>query len=324
MELDGLMRRHLGSDRVLLTGGGGFLGSFLRERLEGNVVALCTPRSRDYDLRDESVVHRLFEEFRPTLVVHAAVHLRGIGYMAQHPAEIFDDNVRMNFLIQEASRRYGVRKFVGIGTICSYPKFAEVPFREEQLWDGLPEEVLGPYGLAKKFMLVQTQTYAKQYGFNGIHLLLVNTYGPRDHFSDEGGHVIPALIMRFWNAARLGQPEVVCWGDGSPTRDFLYVEDAAEGVLRATALYDSPEPVNLGAGVEISMKELSELIAELTGFKGRIVWDTTRPNGQPRRMLDTSKAAERFGFRASTPFREGLRRTIAWYQDEYLPNQATC
>lgn len=319
MSITELVRERLGGDRVLLTGGGGFLGSFLRERLDGSVAALAVPRSRDSDLRDESVVRRLFEEFHPTLVLHAAVHLRGIGYMAQRPAEIFDDNARMNFLIQEASRRFGVRKFVGVGTICSYPKFADVPFREEQLWDGLPEEALGPYGLAKKFMLVQTQAYAKQYGFNGIHLLLVNTYGPRDHFSDEAGHVIPALIMRFAEAARLGNREVVCWGDGSPTRDFLYVEDAADGVLRATALYDSPEPVNVGAGMEISMKALSELIAELTGFDGQIVWDTSRPNGQPRRMLDTSKAAERFGFRASTPFREGLRRTIAWYRDEYLP-----
>jgi len=179
----------------------------------------------------------------------------------------------------------------------------------------LPEEAVGPYGLAKKFMLAQTQAYAKQYGFNGIHLLLVNLYGPRDHFSEEAAHVIPALIMRFCGAVQLGKPEVVCWGDGSPTRDFLYVEDAAEGILRATALYDSPEPVNLGAGMEISLKELAELIAELTGFTGRIVWDTTRPSGQPRRMLDTTKAAERFGFRATTPFREGLRRTIAWYRE---------
>lgn len=321
MNLDELIGEHLGADRVLLTGGGGFLGSFLRERLEGKVAALATPRSWEYDLRDETAVRRLFETFRPTLVLHAAVHLRGIGYMAQRPAEIFDDNVRMNFFVQEASRRFGVRKFVGIGTICSYPKFAEVPFREEHLWDGLPEEVLGPYGLAKKFLLVQTQTYAKQYGFNGIHLLLGNIYGPRDHFSEEWGHVIPALIARFGEAVRIGKSEVVCWGDGSPTRDFLYVEDAVEGVLRATALYDSPEPVNIGAGEETSMKELAELIAELTGFRGRIVWDTRRPQGQPRRRLDTSKAAERFGFRASTPLREGLKRTIAWYRDEYLPSR---
>jgi GDP-L-fucose synthase len=305
---------HLGQDRVLLTGGGGFLGSFIRERLEGHVAALSVPRSRTHDLRREEVVVRLFDDFRPTLVIHAAAHGGGIGHNAKHPAKIFDDNVRMNFLVLEQARLAGVRKFVGVGSICSYPKFTPAPFRETNLWDGYPEETNAAYGLAKKMMLVQSQAYAQEYGLNAVHLLLVNLYGPRDDFSEERSHVIPALIRRFEEARREGAPEVVCWGDGTPTREFLYVEDAAEGILRAAALYDSPEPVNLGSGQEIAIRELAETIAELTGYCGRIVWDTSRPNGQPRRMLDTSRADEEFGFRARTSFSEGLRRTVDWYR----------
>lgn len=305
----------LAGERVLLTGGAGFLGSAVAGELDGRVEEVFVPRSRDYDLRTESAVDRVYRDFRPTLVIHAAAVVGGIGYNRDAPATIFDDNARMNLFLLAKAREHGARKFVGIGTICSYPKVPpSIPFREEELWDGYPEETNAPYGFAKKLLLVQGQAYAQQYGYNATHLLLVNLYGPGDNFDEASSHVIPALIRRFTEARDEGRDEVVCWGDGTPTREFLFVEDGARGVVRAAALYDSPEPVNVGSGFEISTRELAETIAEVVGFEGRIGWDTSRPNGQPRRLLDTSRAHREFGFRAETSFRDGLRRTIDWYE----------
>ena len=315
MDVDALVSEHLAHERILLTGGGGFLGSYIRTHLDGRVAALYIPRRREYDLRREADVDRLFDDCNPTLVIHAAALVGGIAFMKTHPATIFDDNSRMNFLVLDRSRRLGARKFVGVGSVCAYPKFAAVPFREDALWDGYPEETNAPYGLSKKLMLIQSQAYAQEYGYNAVHLLLVNLYGPRDDFSAERSHVIPALIRRFDDAATSGDNEVVCWGDGTPTREFLYVEDAAEGILRASALYDSPDPVNLGSGFEITIRHLAETIAEAVGFEGRITWDTSKPNGQPRRLLDTSRAEAQFGFRAKTPFADGIRRVVAWYRE---------
>ncbi len=301
--------------RVCVTGGAGFLGSFVVEKLrERGATEIFVPRKRDYDLVQHEAVVRLLEEARPDVVIHLAAHVGGIGANRLHPAEFFYDNLMMGVQLMHESWKRGVQKFVAIGTVCAYPKYTPVPFKEDDLWNGYPEETNAPYGLAKKMLLVQAQAYRQQYGFNAIYLLPVNLYGPRDNFDLETSHVIPALIRKMIEAQERGEKQVVLWGDGSPTREFLYVEDAAEGIVLATERYDGPEPVNLGSGQEIAIKDLAELIAKLTGFSGEIVWDTTKPNGQPRRALDTSRAKKYFGWEAKTPFEEGLRRTIAWYR----------
>jgi GDP-L-fucose synthase len=272
------------------------------------------PRSREYDLREREAIRQLLADARPDLVIHLAARVGGIGANREHPAEFFYDNLLMGVQLLHESWRAGVAKFVALGTVCAYPRHTPVPFKEEDLWNGYPEETNAPYGMAKKMLLVQSQSYREQYGYNSIFLLPVNLYGPRDNFDLQTSHVIPALIRKCVEARESGTDEIVAWGDGSPTREFLYVEDAAEGILLAAERYNSSDPVNLGSAYEISIRELTELVARLTGFNGRIVWDTSKPNGQPRRKLDTSRARERFGFVAHTPFEEGLRRTIAWYE----------
>jgi len=305
----------LADKRILVTGGAGFLGRHVVEILQGRGCREITvPRRSEYDLTREEAVERLYRDARPAVVIHLAAAVGGIGVNARNPGRFFYENLVMGSMMMEYARRTGVEKFVGIGTICAYPKFAPVPFREDDLWDGYPEETNAAYGLAKKMLLVQGQAYRQQYGFRAIHLLPVNLYGPGDNFDPETSHVIPAIIRKCLGAVKRGDREIVCWGDGTPTREFLYVEDCAQAIVLATERYDGAEPVNVGAGFEISIKALVELIAELTGFRGRVMWDTTKPNGQPRRSLDTSRAWEAFGFRARTPFREGLERTVAWYR----------
>lgn len=304
--------------RVVVTGGAGFLGSFVVEKLqERGASDVIVPRSKDYDLRRLDAVQRTLTDARPDIVIHLAARVGGIGANRAHPAEFFYDNLMMGTQLFHESWRAGVGKFVAIGTVCAYPKFTPVPFKEENLWDGYPEETNAPYGLAKKMLLVQSQAYRQQYGYNSIFLLPVNLYGPRDSFDPEKSHVIPALIRKCIEARECGDDHIVAWGTGSPTREFLYVEDAAEGILLAAERYDGSDPVNLGSGMEISIKDLMHLIARLTGFEGDIVWDTSKPDGQPRRCLDTSKAEQLFGFRATTPFEEGLRRTVEWYEREW-------
>lgn len=302
--------------RLLVTGGAGFLGQHVvrvfRKKGWGEIVA---PLRAEYDLTRETHVERLYRETRPEVVIHLAAVVGGIGANRAEPGRFFYENLMMGTLLMEHARRAGVKKFVGVGTICSYPKFTPVPFREEDLWNGFPEETNAPYGLAKKMLLVQGQAYRQQYGFNAIHLLPVNLYGPGDRFDLKRSHVIPALIRKCLEAVERGEPQITAWGDGTPTREFLYVEDCAEALATATERYDRPEPVNIGSGREISIKELAEMIAGLCGFKGRILWDAAQPNGQPRRCLDTRHAREAFGFQAVTDFREGLRRTIAWYRE---------
>jgi len=301
--------------RVVVTGGAGFLGGFVVERLrELAPASIVAPRSREYDLREREAIRQLLADARPDLVIHLAARVGGIGANREHPAEFFYDNLLMGVQLLHESWRAGVAKFVALGTVCAYPRHTPVPFKEEDLWNGYPEETNAPYGMAKKMLLVQSQSYREQYGYNSIFLLPVNLYGPRDNFDLQTSHVIPALIRKCVEARESGTDEIVAWGDGSPTREFLYVEDAAEGILLAAERYNSSDPVNLGSAYEISIRELTELVARLTGFNGRIVWDTSKPNGQPRRKLDTSRARERFGFVAHTPFEEGLRRTIAWYE----------
>ena len=301
--------------RVLITGGAGFLGAFVVEQLRQRGPAeIIVPRSATHDLTDGDVIRRLLTEVRPDLVLHLAARVGGIGANREHPADFFYTNLMMGVQLLHASWQAGVAKFVALGTVCAYPKFTPVPFREEDLWNGYPEETNAPYGLAKKMMLVQSQGYREQYGFNSIFLLPVNLYGPRDNFDLDSSHVIPALIRKCVEARDSGATEIIAWGDGSPTREFLYVEDAAEGLLLAAERYDSSEPVNLGSAFEISIKDLTETIARLTGFTGQIVWDTSKPNGQPRRKLDISRAKARFGFEAHTSFEAGLRKTIDWYE----------
>jgi GDP-L-fucose synthase len=302
--------------RVFITGGGGFLGGFLRARLEREGPAeILAPRAAELDLREPQAVRDYLEAHKPDLVIHAAAVVGGIGANRLHPGRFFYENAVMGIHLIEESRRADVAKLVCLGTICAYPKFTPVPFREDSLWDGYPEETNAPYGIAKKALLVQLQSYREEYGFNGIFLLPVNLYGPRDNFDLRTSHVIPAMIRKFIEAEERGERFVTLWGDGSPTREFLYVEDAADGVVRATELYDGADPVNLGRGEEISVRDLATLIAEKTGFHGEIVWDATQPNGQPRRMLDTTRAAELFGFRARTSMEEGLAKTIRWYRE---------
>ena len=301
--------------RVAVTGGAGFLGSAVVDTLvRRGCPAPFVPRSRAYDLRREADIVRMLGDARPELIIHLAAVVGGIGANRENPGRFFYDNLMIGAQLMEQARLFGVAKLVAIGTVCSYPKFAPVPFREEDLWSGYPEETNAPYGLAKKMLLVQAQAYRQQYGFNSIFLLPVNLYGPGDNFDPRTSHVIPALIKKCVDAAEAGSPEIVVWGTGSATREFLYVEDAAEAIVLAAERYDGAEPINVGAGQEISIKDLVGLIAALTGFSGRIVWDTTKPDGQPRRMLDTSRAATGFGFVAKTPFEEGLRKTIAWYR----------
>ncbi|MFQ3663314.1 MAG: GDP-L-fucose synthase [Chloroflexaceae bacterium] len=302
--------------RVVVTGGAGFLGSFVVDRLRDlGPAVIVVPRSRDYDLREREAIRQLLADARPDVVLHLAARVGGIGANREHPADFFYDNLMMGVQLLHESWQAGVEKFVALGTVCAYPKYTPIPFKEEDLWNGYPEETNAPYGMAKKMMLVQSQGYREQYGFNSIFLLPVNLYGPRDNFDLHSSHVIPALIRKCLEARDSGVGEIVAWGDGSPTREFLYVEDAADGILLAAERYNSSEPVNLGSAFEISIKDLTELIARLTGFSGRIVWDTSKPNGQPRRKLDISRAWERFGFMARTSFEEGLRQTIAWYEE---------
>ncbi len=305
----------LAGKRIVVTGGAGFLGQQVVQSLQAyGCTSITVPRKSQYDLTRESEVERLYRDARPQVVIHLAAVVGGIGANRVNPGKFFYDNLIMGALLMEHARRAGVEKFVGIGTICAYPKFTPVPFREEGLWDGYPEETNAPYGLAKKMLLVQSQGYRQQYDFNAIYLLPVNLYGPGDNFDPQSSHVIPALIRKCLEAVEWGASEIVCWGDGTPTREFLYVEDCAEAIVLATRLYDGPEPVNIGAGFEISIKELAEVIAALSGFHGRIVWDATKPNGQPRRCLNISRATELFGFQAKTDLRSGLRRTIDWYR----------
>ncbi|MCB0045853.1 MAG: GDP-L-fucose synthase [Caldilineaceae bacterium] len=310
--------------RVIVTGGSGFLGSYIVEKLHTRGARdVIVPRKTDYDLREREAIVQLLndvDQTGPLYIIHLAAHVGGIGANREKPGEFFYNNLMMGAQLMHESWQAGVEKFVAIGTVCSYPKFAPIPFREEDLWNGYPEETNAPYGLAKKMMLVQSQAYREQYGWNSIFLLPVNLYGPRDNFDLETSHVIPALIRKCIEAEASSQPEIIAWGDGTPTREFLYVEDAAEGILLAAERYNASSPVNLGSSYEISIKELTEAIAGAARFSGQIIWDTEKPNGQPRRKLDVQKAQESFGFRSRTSFEEGLQRTIAWYREEMHSN----
>jgi GDP-L-fucose synthase len=307
--------------RVVVTGGGGFLGSYVVEKLrQRGASEVIVPLRRDFDLREHEAIVRLLREAKPDMVIHLAASVGGIGANREHPADFFYDNLMMGVQLLHESWRAGVDKVVAIGTVCAYPKHTPVPFHEEDLWNGYPEETNAPYGLAKKMLLVQSQSYRQQYGYNSIFLLPTNLYGPRDNFDPASSHVIPALIRKCMEAQVRGDNEIVAWGDGSPTREFLYVEDAAEGIVCAAERYDDSEPVNLGSTYEISIRDLLEKIARLTGFEGQIVWDTSKPNGQPRRKLDTSRAREWFGWQSETSFDEGLKRTIDWYRTQVALN----
>jgi len=301
--------------RVIVTGGAGFLGSYVVEKLKGRGCKnIFVPLVEDYDLTKEKNVIRLYQNYSADTVIHLAAVVGGIGANRENPGKFFYDNLVMGAILMEYARQFKVDKFVALGTICAYPKFTPVPFKEEALWNGYPEETNAPYGLAKKMMLVQSQAYRTQYGFNSIFLLPLNLYGPGDNFDPKSSHVIPALIRKFIEAAEEGKDEVVCWGTGKPTRGFLYVEDAAEGILLATKKYNKSDPINLGTDLEISIKDLAELIAKLCEFKGKIKWDTSKPDGQPRRKLDTTRAKQEFDFKAKIDFEEGLKKTIEWYK----------
>lgn len=307
----------LSQKRLCVTGGAGFLGKHLIARLEHyGAKDIFVPRSAEYDLVKGDDIARMIDDAQPDIIIHLAAKVGGIGANMEKPGEFFYDNLMMGIqLIHQAWQR-GVEKFVAIGTICAYPKYTPIPFKEEDIWDGYPEETNAPYGLAKKMLLVQSQSYREQYGYNSVFLLPVNLYGPGDNFDPASSHVIPALIRKCLEAKERGDKQIVAWGDGSPTREFIYAEDAAEGIALATMRYNSSDPVNIGSSFEISIKDLTETIARLCDFEGDVVWDTSKPNGQPRRKLDTTRAKERFGFEAKTDFEEGLKKTIAWYKEE--------
>ena len=307
---------NLSEKRICVTGGAGFLGTHLIENLKNRGAEdIFVPTIEKYDLVDRDAIAQLLSDSNPDVIIHLAAHVGGIGANREHPAEFFYDNLMMGVQLMHQAWERGVEKFVAIGTVCAYPKFTPVPFREDDLWIGYPEETNAPYGLAKKMLLVQSQAYREQYRFNSIFLLPVNLYGPGDNFNPKSSHVIPALIRKCVEAKENGDDHIVVWGDGSPTREFIYVTDAAEGIALATARYNESDPVNIGSGFEISIKDLVEKIAHLTGFEGDLVWDTSKPNGQPRRALDTSRAKEKFGFEARTDFDEGLINTIRWFQE---------
>jgi len=307
----------LSDKRIMVTGGAGFLGRFVVRALGARGCReVFVPRRSEYDLTHELAVEQVYADARPNVVVHLAGVVGGIGANRKNPGRFFYENLVMGSMLMEYGRRAGVEKFVGVGTICAYPKFAPVPIREIDLWNGYPEETNAPYGLAKKMLLVQGQAYRQQYGFNAIHVIPANLYGPQDNFDPETSHVIPAVIRKCLEGLERREKEIMCWGDGTATREFLYVEDCAEAILLATERYGGEEPVNIGAGFEISIKELVQMIADLTGYHGHIAWDKLKPNGQPRRCVDTSRASELFGFRVKTDFREGLRKTIQWYEDQ--------
>ncbi len=301
---------------VVVTGGAGFLGSFVVDQLRAKGCRqIVVPRSKDYDLVQMEAVKRLYRDAKPDMVIHLAARVGGIGANQANPGRFFYDNLMMGTQLIEVGRQLGLKKFIATGTICAYPKFAPIPFKEDDIWNGYPEETNAPYGLAKKMMLVQVQAYRQQYGFNSIVLFPVNLYGPRDNFDLETSHVIPALIRKCAEARDTGQASISLWGDGSPTREFLYVEDAAEGILLAAEQYDGDLPINLGTGEEISIRHLAGMIAAEVGFTGQVNWDTTKPNGQPRRCLDVSRAKQLFGFQARHSLRDGLKKTTQWFQD---------
>ena len=307
----------------MVTGGAGFLGRFIVKKLRARDAEVFVPRSHEYNLVEKSDIVRLLEETQPDLVIHLAAVVGGIGHNQKNPGRFFYENLMMGTQLIEQSRFHGVRKFVASATVCAYPKFTPLPFKEDDLWNGYPEETNAPYGLAKKMMLVQSQAYREQYGFNSVILFPANLYGPGDNFDLQSSHVIPALIRKCVEARRSGLGFVEVWGSGKPSREFLYVEDCAEGIVRAAELYDESEPVNLGNGREVIIKDLVELIAKLTGFSGEIRWQSEKPDGQPRRQLDTSRAFERFGFRAQTSLEEGLAKTVNWYENSTVTTAAT-
>jgi GDP-L-fucose synthase len=303
--------------RICVTGGAGFLGQHLIKNLKARGASkIFVPKIEDYDLVNLNAIKRMLNDSQPDVIIHLAAHVGGIGANREHPAEFFYDNLMMGVQLMHEAWRFGVGKLVAIGTVCAYPKFTPVPFKEDDLWKGYPEETNAPYGLAKKMLLVQSQSYRDQYGFNSVFLLPVNLYGPGDNFNPASSHVIPALIRKCVEARDAGEDHIIVWGDGSPTREFIYVTDAAEGIALAAEKYNESLPVNLGSGFEISIKDLAEKIARMTRFKGKLVWDASKPNGQPRRALDTSRAKEKFGFEAGTDFEEGLAKTIAWYEEK--------
>jgi GDP-L-fucose synthase len=306
----------LATKRLLVTGGAGFLGKHVVRELERKGCReIFIPRSKDYNLVESEAVKKVYRDAKPDVVIHLAASVGGIGANRANPGRFFYDNLMMGVQMMEQGRLFGIEKFVAIGTVCAYPKFTSVPFKEDDLWNGYPEETNAPYGLAKKMLLVQSQAYRQQYGFNAIYLLPVNLYGPGDNFDPEFSHVIPALIKKIFGAKESGENYIEVWGTGKATREFLYVKDAAEGIILAAERYNKAEPVNLGSGFEISIKNLAELIAEIAGFDGEIRWDKSKPDGQPRRCLDTSKAWKEFTFKAKTDFREGLKKTIEWYKE---------